>query len=123
MLNVSNKATEHFQSAQLLFQHNRYRDSVSRAYYAMYTAVEDYVGLSTTGTWNHRGIRRAFAARLTSKGISRQTARDLGRRIFEGLNTRLAADYKRQPISQNVASQTLADAQMVINWIEKEMTL
>ena len=119
MSNVSSKAREHFQSAQLLFQNNCYRDSVSRAYYAMYTAVEDYVGLSTTGTWNHRGIRRVFAAQLISEGVDRPTARDFGKRIFEGLNARLAADYRRQSISQDIATQTLADAQAVITWIER----
>ncbi len=121
MTNISSKATEHFESAQLLFQQGRYRDSVSRAYYAIYTAVEDYVGLSTTGTWTHRGIRGAFAAKMISRGVERQKTRELGQKLANALDARLGADYRRQPITQELANQTIADAQTILDWIEKEM--
>ncbi len=122
MPNISSKATEHFETAQLLLKHRRYRDSVSRAYYAMYTAVEDYVGLSSTGTWNHRGIRRAFAARMIREGVDRQKARELGQKLANALDARINADYYRPPMVQEFANQILIDAQEIFDWIEKEIT-
>ena len=119
MANISSKATEHFESTQLLFQHGRYRDAVSRAYYAMYTAVEDYVGLSTTGTWNHRGIRGAFAVKMISDGVAPQQARELGRKLFDAFNARNGADYSRNPIDEDAAKQILGYAQEILDWIQK----
>jgi uncharacterized protein (UPF0332 family) len=121
MLNISIKTTEHFESAQLLFQHGRYRDSVSRAYYAVYTAVEDYVGLSPTGAWNHRSIRSAFAARLIREGVDRQKSRELGRKFVDAFNARIGADYSRKPTVEDSAKQILGYAQEILDWIQQEM--
>ncbi len=120
-MKIPDKATEHFESAQLLFQHGRYRDSVSRAYYTVYTAVEDYVGLLPTGPWSHRSIRGAFTAKLISDGVSRSQARELGRKFVESFDARLEADYNRMPITESLASRMLANAQVIFDWIEKEV--
>ncbi|MBI1924723.1 HEPN domain-containing protein [Candidatus Poribacteria bacterium] len=121
MSNISSKATEHFESTQLLFQQGRYRDSVSRAYYAIYTAVEDYVGLSTTGTWTHRGIRGAFTAKMIHAGVHPQHARELSRKFADAFDARISADYSRQPTAESAAKQILGYAQEILDWIQKEM--
>lgn len=122
MPNISQKATTHFEAAQLLYQHGYYRDAVSRAYYAMYTAVEDYVGFSLTGVWSHRGIRSAFAAKMVHSGIDRQEARALGQKFVEAFNARVDADYQRIPIPQDFADTILASSKAILDWIQKEMT-
>ncbi len=118
---LSSKAIEHFETAQLLFQQGRYRDSVSRAYYAIYTAVEDYVGLSTTGGWNHRGLRGAFAAKMISEGIDRQQARELGRKFVDAFDARTGADYDRTPTVGDSAMRILGYAQEILDFIQQEM--
>ena len=118
---LSSKTMEHFETAQLLIQQGRYRDSVSRTYYAIYTAVEDYVGLSTTGAWNHRGLRRAFAAKMISEGIDRQQARELGRKYFDAFNARIGADYDRRQTFEDSAMQFLGYAQEILDFIQQEM--
>ena len=87
----------------------------------MYTAVEDYVGLSPIGPWSHRGLRKEFAAKMNSSGVNRQIARSLGNQLAEGLNGRLAADYRRKPATQSDVRKTLTSAETLLNWIEKEM--
>ena len=121
MPKLSRKAAEHVEAAQLLLQHGYYRDAVSRAYYAIYTAVEDYVGLAPTGAWSHRGIRSAFAAKLIDSGVDRSRARELGQKLVAAFDARGIADYHRDPITKEFANQILANAKSVLDWIEKEV--
>src|SRR5262249_59192291 len=50
------KAQEHLTSADLLHQHGQYRDAVSRAYYASFSAMYALVGEPPRGSWEHPGL-------------------------------------------------------------------
>ena len=120
MPNLSKKGSEHFESAQLLQSHQRYRDAVSRAYYAIYTEVANWLG---GGKWNHRSIRRAFAQKMHEKGIPNQHARHLNNRFFRALEARVAADYSLDEVTTEIVEEIFEIAQTIFTFLEDEVIL
>jgi len=120
MLKLSTqKGLDHFESAQLLQRHQRYRDAVSRAYYAIYTAVVNWVG---PGRWNHNSIRSAFAWKMRQQGIPGQRARYLNRQFLDALLARTAADYDLDEVTLADVQRIMNTAQTILTFLEQEVT-
>jgi uncharacterized protein (UPF0332 family) len=118
---LSSKTREHFNAAELLLNNNFYRDAVSRAYYAVFTAVWDYVGDSATGEWNPRSIRQAFAERMHREGILRTESRQLSRVFQNLLEFRINADYSREPIPQTDVLEAINLTRGILQWVETRL--
>ncbi len=117
---LTQKGLDHFESAQLLQRHQRYRDAVSRAYYAIYTEVVNWLG---GGAWNHRSIRSAFARKIHEKGIPNQQARHLNYRFVRALEARVAADYDLDEVTMENVEEIFEIAQTIFTFLEEEGTL
>ncbi len=63
------KAEEHLRSAEFLWRRGQYRDAVSRAYYASFSAMCALVGEPPRGRWDHPGLRGVFVQQLSVRGV------------------------------------------------------
>ena len=119
---VSSKTLEHLKAANLLFDHKLYRDSVSRAYYAVFTAAWDYVGDSATGEWNNRSIRKAFSTRMHADGVEHAQSKQMNihfEYMFEG---RQNADYSHLVFLPDEAKDFLTIAREFIEFVERRIS-
>ncbi len=113
-----NKAREHLQAAELLYRHQYYRDAVSRAYYAVFTAMQAFVGDPPRGRWNHPALRGIFIRTLADRGVPIETCRQLRRRLRYLLDAREDADYRKEEIEGGLALDALEIAREVLNMVE-----
>ena len=113
---LTQKGLDHFESAQLLQRHQRYRDAVSRTYYAIYTEVVNWVG---PGCWNHHSIRSAFARKMHQQAIPGQRARYLNQQFLHALEARIAADYDSDEVTQEDIEQIMEIAQTFITFLQE----
>ena len=51
------KAKAHLEAAELPYQQSYYRDAVSRAYYAAFSAMQAFTGAPPRERWEHPGLR------------------------------------------------------------------
>ena len=116
---VSSKALEHLKAANLLFDHELYRDSVSRAYYAVFTVAWDYVGDSTTGEWNNRSIRKALSTRMHADGVERAQSKQMNNYFGYLLEGRQTADYSHTIFMPDEAEDFLTTAREFIGFVER----
>lgn len=112
------KAKAHLQAAELLYQHRHYRDTVSRAYYAAFSAMQAFVGNPPRGQWNHPGLRGVFIKALAEKGISITTCRQLRKRLRYLLDIREVADYSKEAVEEELAKDALEIAREVLSVVE-----
>ena len=113
-----NKAREHLKSAEILFCEEQYRDAVSRAYYAAFSAMHAYVGNPPKGQWKHPGLRGVFIRRLGEAGMPVENCRTLRSNLRDLHDARIDADYSTAKIDKSTASNTLEIAREVINVVE-----
>jgi uncharacterized protein (UPF0332 family) len=114
-----NKAREHLKSAEILFCEEQYRDSVSRAYYAVFSAMLAYVGQPPKGKWEHPGLRGVFIRRLGEAGMPVEDCRTLRSNLRDLHDARIDADYSAAKIDKSTASNTLEIAREVISVVER----
>lgn len=125
-----NKAREHLKSAEILFCEEQYRDAVSRAYYAAFSAMHAYVRFShrrlrltvgnpPKGQWKHPGLRGVFIRRLGEAGMPVEICRTLRSHLRDLHDARIDADYSTAKIDKSTASNTLEIAREVISVVER----
>ena len=112
------KAKEHLSSAEMLFGQGRYRDTVSRAYYAVFSALQAYLGPPPKGKWEHPGLRGAFIQRLGAEGKTVEQCRDLRKRLRFLHNAREDADYTVGPIDERTAQEAIQLAREVLGLVQ-----
>ena len=61
IIQLLNLAEEELETAQLLFENQRYRACVSRSYYAMYYATQALLALKGVNSRTHKGILQQFS--------------------------------------------------------------
>ena len=113
------KAQEHLTSADLLHQHGQYRDAVSRAYYASFSAMYAFVGEPPRGSWEHPGLRGTFVQQLGARGVAVDTCRRLRRRIRLLHDARRDADYTTLAIDVTTSQEALAIAQEIFEVVRR----
>lgn len=116
------KATAHLQAAELLYQHHQYRDAVSRAYYAAFSAMQTFVGAPPRGRWEHPGLRGVFIRKLADRGMPIGISRDLRKRLRYLLDARELADYREEEVGEDMAMDALEIAREVLRVVVESAT-
>jgi len=113
------KAQEHLTSSELLHQHGQYRDAVSRAYYASFSAMYALVGEPPRGSWEHPGLRGMFIQQLGARGVAVDTCRRLRQRLRLLYDTRRDADYTTLAIDVTTSQEALAIAREIFEVVRR----
>lgn len=115
------KAKRNLQAAQLLFDHQMYDESASRAYYAAFQAA--LAKLSDAKIPVDRMSHKAVQANFNAVFIHKQKIYPSHLKSFlSDLHAaRIDADYKPLVISKKVAMQQIKKAKEFVERIEQEM--
>jgi uncharacterized protein len=113
------KATAHLQAAEILFEHRYYRDAVSRAYYAAFSAMQAFVGDPPRGRWEHPGLRGAFIRKLAERGMPIDDCREMRKRLRYLLDAREDADYREEEVDEEIAVDARQIAREALRVVEE----
>ena len=116
------KAKAHLAAAELLYRQHHYRDAVSRAYYAAFSAMQAFVGDPPRGRWGHPGLRGAFVAKLAERGLAIDTRRELRKRLRYLRDARELADYRVDEVEACTARDALEIARETLRLAEEFAT-
>jgi uncharacterized protein (UPF0332 family) len=106
------QADESLESAQILLDHDKYRPSINRAYYAMFYAVLALLAISQQQTSKHSGAISLFNRNFVKTGIF---DKDVSRWLQEAFDLRQEADYRElAKVSVDTAKETLEHAQTFV---------
>ncbi len=78
-------------SAKILLENSRFKDSISRSYYAMFTAARALLATKHLDSSKHTGVVSLFNRHFVKTGI---VTKDLGRMLMKGRDLRQNGDYK-----------------------------
>ena len=107
-------------SAKLLLENGKFKDSISRSYYAMYTAARALLATKHLDSSKHSGVISLFNQHFVKTGV---VARDLGRLVMKGKDLRQDGDYKDfVETSMKEAQDQYSDAEKFIDQIEDTLT-
>jgi len=107
-------------SAKLLLENGKFKDSISRSYYAMYTAARALLATKHLDSSKHSGVISLFNQHFVKTGV---VARDLGRILMKGKDLRQDGDYKDfVETSMKEAQDQYSDAKKFIDQIEDTLT-
>lgn len=111
------KAHSKLQSAQLLFKEELFEDSLSRSYYAMFTAAKAILALKKLDSRKHSGIISFFNQHFVKLNI---VDKSLGRILMNAKDFREESDYGDYvSISKEDAEAQLSNAEFFISNIEQ----
>ena len=107
-------------SAKLLLENGKFKDSISRSYYAMYTAARALLATKHLDSSKHSGVISLFNQHFVKTGV---VARDLGRILMKGKDLRQDGEYKDfVETSMKEAQDQYSDAKKFIDQIEDTLT-
>jgi hypothetical protein len=78
-------------SAKILLENSRFKDSISRSYYAMFTAARALLATKHLDSSKHTGVVSLFNRHFVKTGI---VTKELGRMLMKGRDLRQNGDYK-----------------------------
>jgi len=108
---------EKLNSARILLENNQLKDSLSRSYYAMFTAARALLATKRLDSSKHVGVISLFNQHFVKTGI---ISKDLGRMLLKGKDLRQDGDYKDfVEVSTQEAKKQYKDAEEFINQIEE----
>lgn len=113
------KAKAHLQAAEPLYHQHHYRDAVSRAYYAAFSAMQAFVGDPPRGRWEHPGLRGAFVAKMAERGLPIDICRELRKRLRSLQDAREVADYREDDVDAGTALDALEIARKTLSLAEE----
>lgn len=115
------KAREHLKSAEILLLAEMYSDSLSRSYYAMFTAARALLALKQLDSKKHSGVISLFNQHFVKPGIVDRTA---GRDLSKARVRRESSDYADfYHISRDEASTQLETAKQFMATIETTLQI
>jgi len=82
---------EKLNSARILLENKQFKDSLSRSYYAMFTAARALLATKHLDSSKHSGVISLFNQHFVKTGI---VAKDLGQMLMKGKDLRENGDYK-----------------------------
>jgi len=85
-----NQADEELNAANLLFNKDFYRESVSRAYYSMFHAAQALLLIKEIYPKSHKGVIQKFGEEFVKKGL---IEKKMGYILAQAETMRLKADY------------------------------
>jgi uncharacterized protein (UPF0332 family) len=108
---------EAFDSARLLYENQKFRDCVSRAYYAMFYMAKALLCNLEKPAHKHQGVIDQFNLYYVK---TKKVEHRLYLRYVKAFEDRLIADYKiLEPILKELAKQKLQDAKEFLNEISR----
>ena len=107
-------------SAKILLENGKLKDSISRSYYAMFTAARALLATKHLDSSKHTGVVSLFNQHFVKEGI---VAIDFGRMLMKGKDLRQDGDYKDFiEISMEEAQEQYNNAEQFIEQIEDTLT-
>jgi len=82
---------EKLDSAKILLENSKFKDCISRSYYAMFTATRALLATKHLDSSKHTGVVSLFNQHFVKKGT---VTNDLGRMLMKGKDLRQDGDYK-----------------------------
>lgn len=83
-------AAEKLKEAEVLLSNGLYKDSISRSYYAMFSAVRALLAMEGLDSRRHSGVVSLFNRHFVKTGL---VDKDLGRLIMNAKDFREKGDY------------------------------
>jgi uncharacterized protein (UPF0332 family) len=117
------KSEENLKASQICFENGLYNASANRAYYAIFQAA--VVALAERGLKSeqefigHDWVQSTFIRELIHR--RKVYANKFKSYLIDTQNVRNRADYKREHISQKIASRQLAKAKEFVEAIKREL--
>lgn len=109
-------AEEKLGSAKVLLSNKKYKDSVSRSYYAMFSAARALLATKGLDSPKHSGIISLFNQHFVKENI---VDRPLGKTLAEAKDAREESDYGDFTIvSPQEAETQLGNAELFVNEIK-----
>jgi len=110
---------EKLESSKLLFENGKYKDSVSRSYYAMFSATRAILATKGLDSSKHSGVISLFNQHFVKTKIVRK---EMGRLLSEAQEGREKSDYQDFVIiSKEETQKQLQSAKEFIHEIEKAL--
>jgi len=107
---------EKLSSAKILLENGKFKDSISRSYYAMFTAARALLATKHLDSSKHTGVVSLFNQHFVKEGI---VTNELGRMLMKGKDLRQDGDYKDFiETSMEEAQEQYDDAEKFIKEIE-----
>jgi uncharacterized protein (UPF0332 family) len=111
------QADEALQAGKLLLEAKMCRQSVSRAYYAMFYSVLALLAFRSLGTSKHSGVLAIFDREFVKEGIFEK---ERSKEFHELFDLRQRADYREMfEVSRERAEEALAAADRFISQIRQ----
>lgn len=108
---------EKLKSARILLENNQFKDSLSRSYYAMFTAARALLATKRLDSSKHTGVVSLFNQHFVKTGI---VSKDLGRILMKGKDLRQDGDYKDfVEVSMEEAQSQYGEAEEFVKQTEK----
>ncbi len=81
---------EKLESAKILFENTKYKDAISRSYYAMFSAARSLLATKSLDSAKHSGVISLFNQYFVKEGILNKT---YGKILAEAKDIREESDY------------------------------
>ena len=108
-------------SARILFENGKYKDSISRSYYAMFTAARALLATKDLDSAKHSGVISLFNQHFVKEEV---VDLELGRLLAEAKDMREESDYGDFIIvSKEESKERLKSAERFIEIIEKVLKI
>jgi uncharacterized protein (UPF0332 family) len=113
------QANESLESARILWEHKKYRPSVSRSYYAMFYAVQALLTRKALITSKHSGAIAVFNREFVKKKL---VDKEFSRWLQEAFDLRQRADYREMfKVTSERAKVVLENAHSFVEEIKKKL--
>lgn len=111
------ESREKLESAKILLENKKYKDSVSRSYYAMFTAARALLATKSLDSVKHSGIISLFNQHFVKEKIVNSVC---GKMLAEAKGIREETDYGDFVIvSREEAKTQIKNAEMLIGEVAK----
>ncbi len=115
-----NAARDKLKSAEILFENGQYNDSVSRSYYAMFSAARAVLALASLESKKHSGVISLFNRYVVK---AKKVEKEVGRLLKEAKDLREGGDYDDFfVVSKELAQKQLENARLFVDKIENTIS-
>jgi uncharacterized protein (UPF0332 family) len=110
-------AKEKLEAAIILLKNKKYKDSVSRSYYAMFSAVKALLATKNMDSSKHSGVISLFNLHFVKEGI---VGKECGKLIAKAKDIREEGDYGDFiVVSEEEAELQIINAQKILSEVER----
>jgi uncharacterized protein (UPF0332 family) len=111
---------EKLKAAEVLLKQGLFKDSISRSYYAMFSAARALLATRRLDSRKHSGVISLFNQHFVKAGL---IARDCGRMLLAAREARERGDYEDfLDVSKEEATSQLSDAALFIAEVERALS-